>query len=268
MMKIWSVVGCLAGFLPTVAQAQVVQKYTTNAMNERAVPCPDDPLQLGYKHITDVNTDQETELKRIADGQAPRTPYIFPLCNNFKFLMSETVLKVLLKDVIFVCGYNGTNQELCVLEGHSQQVVVPEVSTNTNATFQGISFYEFTSISTKAYGAESSLITFNDCRWQGYTGNATAIHQFNPAGGKPMKVVINTGVFEDGFGRHLIDNNGGILEAKNISVLEGAHADSVIRTSQGGTSSLDLAYATLADLVVRSCKEFRIERSTGRWSVI
>jgi hypothetical protein len=252
MVQIWSVVGWMAVLLPTVTQAQGVQQYFTNAMNERAGPCPDDPLQIGYKHILDINVDQEKELQSIANGNAPRTPYVFPLCNRFKYLMADTVLQVLLKDVVFVCGYNGTNQELCVLEGHSEQVNVPEGSTTTNATFQGVSFYEFSGVSTKAYGAESSLITFNDCRWQGYSDYATAIHQFNPAGGKPMKVVVNTGVFENGLGLHLIDNVGGILEAKNISVFEGVIADSVIRTSQAGTSSLDMASATLADLVVSS----------------
>ena len=111
----------LAVLLPMASHAQV-QKYFTNEVNERAGPCPDDPLQIGYKHIIDVNTDQQTEADRVAAGNPARTPYVFPLCNRFKYLMNERVLEVILEDITFVCGYNGTNEELCVLDGADVQV--------------------------------------------------------------------------------------------------------------------------------------------------
>ena len=68
-MKPSTIVSAL--FLPTMAHAQS-QLYFTNTVNERAVACPEDPNQIGYKHIIDVNVDQETELNRVNSGQAPR----------------------------------------------------------------------------------------------------------------------------------------------------------------------------------------------------
>ncbi|CAB9506351.1 expressed unknown protein [Seminavis robusta] len=238
----------LALLLPTACHAQI-QKYFTNEVNERAGPCPDDPLQIGYKHIIDVNTDQQTESDRVAAGQAPRTPYVFPLCNRFKYLMEERVLEVILPDITFVCGYNGTNVELCVLDGNEFQVNVAPGSTTTNATFAGISFFSYTGVAVKAYGDVRSNIRFNDVKFQGFQNSATAIHQSNPVGDKPMNVFVDTVLFENGVGRHLIDNEGGTLIVNDLTIGEGVIADSVIRTSKAGTSTLKTASATLSDLV-------------------
>ena len=242
------IISALLLTLPTLATAQ--QTYFTNAVNERAVPCPDDPNQIGYKHIIDVNVDQRTELARIANGEAARKPYVFPFCNRFKFLIEQEILQVLLDEVTFVCGYNGNNDELCVLEGGSNQVNIP-AGQATNVVFQGMSFYGFTGVSTQAYGATGSKITFNDVKWQDFTNGATAVHQTNPNGGSPMEVVISKGAFATGVGSNLIDNVGGTLTVSDLDVIESVTADSVIRTSEGGTSGLSNFKATLSNIVVR-----------------
>jgi len=234
--------------VPTLNNAQ---QYVTNSVNERAVPCPDDPNQIGYKHVIDINVDQRTELTRITNGEAPRKPYVFPFCNRFKFLMEEEVLEVLLDEITFVCGYNGENSELCVLEGGSNQVNVPQ-NQNTNVIFQGLSFRAFTGNSVQAYGATNSKITFNDVKFQDFLETATAVHQSNPAGGIPMTVEINKVAFATGVGGNLIDNIAGSLTITDLDVQPGVDAQAVVRTSEGGTTTVNTITATESNIVVRS----------------
>lgn len=239
--------------LPTLSVAQ--QTYFTNVeVNKRAVPCPDDPNQIGYKHIIDINVDQRTELERIASGGAPLESYVFPFCNRFKFLIEQEILEVLLDNVIFVCGYNGMNSELCVLEGGSNQVSIAAGQV-TNVVFQGLSFYDFSGNAIEAYGTSSSTATFNDVVWQGFSGAATAIHQSQPQSGSPMQVEINLASFNTGVGSNLIDNVGGTLTVTDLDVTEAVTADSVIRTSESGTSTLSNFRAAFSNIVVRLFSE-------------
>lgn len=226
-----------AVFLPTLAQAQT-QIYFTNTVNERAISCPEDPSQVGYKHVTDVNVDQQSELDRVAAGQAPRKPYVFPFCNNFKFLSDQAVLKVLLDDVKFVCGFNGTNAELCVFEGGQVQVEIPENAGSKNVVIEGMSFFGSEGVSIQAYGAGSSKLTLTDVSFQKFLPGSTAVHQFLPQGGVPMEVEVNKATFIDGIGANLFDNVGGVLTFTDMQIIEGVQADSMIRTSAGGTSTL------------------------------
>lgn len=232
--------------LPALANAQAT--YFTNAVNERAVPCPGDSGQIGYKTVTDINVDQNTELTRIANGQATRLPYIFPFCNRFSFLMDQEVLQVLLPEVTFVCGYNGKSEELCVLQGGANQVNIP-ANLVTNVIFQGLSFRDFTGNSINAYGASGSTVTFNDAIWQGFSNGAVAVHQYNPFGGKPMTVAVNTAVVQNGVASNLFDNVGGALIISDLTVTEGLTADSVIRTSEGGTSGLTNFQVTMSNIM-------------------
>lgn len=236
-------------FLPTVTQAQT-QSYFTNTVNERAVSCPQDPNQIGYKHVTDVNKDQQAELDRIASGEPARKPYIFPFCNSFKYLMDQEILEVLLDDITFVCGYNGTNQELCVLEGGDVQVNIAVNAPNKNIVFQGMSFFGFTGISIKAYAASNSKITFNDASWKNFANGAIAVHQTIPQGGTPMEVEINKATFESGYGSNLFDNVGGVLSFTDMSIIENVRVDSMIRTSAGGTTTLAKVDAQFSDITV------------------
>lgn len=234
--------------LPLLANAQT-QTYFTNTVNERAISCPLDPNQIGYKHITDIVVDQQSELDRIARGEAPRKPYIFPLCNNFKFLIEQEILQVLLDDIKFVCGYNGQNSELCVLEGGSDvQVDIPAGAANRNIEFEGITFVGFSGVSTKAYGDSTTTVTFKDCSWQDFHSGATAVHQLLPQGGIPNSVVVDTATFRNGTGANLFENNGGTLTFNNMDIIESVRVDSMIRTSSGGTSTLNNVKAKFSDL--------------------
>lgn len=221
--------------------------HTVGEVNERAVECPDDPNQIGYKHIIDINVDQRTELDNIQRGAAPRKPYVFPLCNSFKFNMDEEILQVLLDEMLFVCGYNGENGEDCILEGGDLQVNIPP-GQETNVEFKGITFANFTAISTQAYG--SGKIIFTDARWWNFLGAEKAVHQMNPEGGEPMQVIVNKGLFDYGEGRHLLDNVGGSLTVHNLTVVNGVKAYAVMATSNAGSMSLTMADVSTSDIVV------------------
>ena len=249
-----SMISFLLLLLPTLSVAQ--QTYFTNVeVNKRAVPCPEDPNQIGYKTITDINVDQRTELERIANGGEPLASYVFPFCNTFKFLIEVEILEVLLDNVIFVCGYNGLNSEVCVLEGGSNQVSIAAGQV-TNVVFQGLSFHDFTGNSIQAYGTSSSTATFNDVVWQGFSGSATAIHQSQPQSGAPMQVVVNTASFNTGVGSNLIDNVGGTLTVNDLDVTEAVTADSVILTSESGVSALSNFRAAFSNIVVRHARRY------------
>lgn len=254
-MRILSVSSLAAAFfLPKLVHSQT-QTYFTNSVNERAIACPLDPNQIGYKHVTDIVVDQETELERVARGEAPRKNadgfYIFPLCNNFKFLMVEEILQVLLDDVKFVCGYNGKSEELCVLEGGEVQVVIPDNSANKNVHFEGISFWGFEGISTHAYGAGSSKITFKDVHWHNFYNGATAVRQWlPPQGGVPMEVEVEKATFRNGTGSDLFINEGGVLRFTDMTIVDTLRVDSMIRTSARGTSNLANVQAHFAEVTV------------------
>ena len=235
--------------LPTLSVAQ--QKYFPSELEtSRAVPCPSDPNQVGYKTITDINVDQRTELERIAAGGIPLASYVFPFCHTFKYLIEDGVLEVLLDNVIFPCGYNGLNSERCELEGGINQVNIP-AGQATNVVFEGLTFQAFTGNSVQAYGTSASKATFNDVVWQEFSGSATAIHQSQPQAGAPMQIEITTASFASGVGSNLIDNVGGTLTVTGLDVTEGVTADSVIRTSDNGVSTLTNFRAAFSNIVVR-----------------
>lgn len=232
---------------PSVAHAQT-QTYFTGDVNERAVACPEEPSQIGYKHVTDVNVDQQTELDRIARGEAPRTPYIFPFCKSFKYLMDQEVLQVLLDDIKFVCGFNGENDELCIFEGNHVQVDIAPGASNKNVHFEGISFFGFTGTSIKAHGDGTSKLTIKDAAFQNFYGGAVAIDQQNPQGGVPMQVEVLGSTFRNGTGSNLFDNVGGSLVFDDMKIIDNIRVDSMIRTSNRGTSTLAKVDATMGDL--------------------
>lgn len=253
----------LWGLALVAATSHAQQSYSVTDMNKRAVPCPEDPQQIGYKHVIDVNVDQRTELEAIAAGNPTPGGYVFPFCNRFKFLMEQEILEVLLPEVTFVCGYNGLQSELCVLEGGNVQVKIPEGS-QTNVIFQGMSFSGFTGTSVEAYASSTSKVTFNDAKFETFSNGATAIHQMNPQGGTPMQVEINKAQIENGLAGHLFDNVGGTLVSSELSVIKNVYADSILRTSAGGTSSIAGITATLSDLVVRPFLVYLLEREFWR----
>ncbi|CAB9502977.1 expressed unknown protein [Seminavis robusta] len=222
------------------------QLYFANQVNERAGPCPDDPLQIGYRHIIDVNIDQRSELERIDSGEAPRTPYVFPLCNSFKYLIEQEMLEVVLPEATFVCGYNGSNQELCVLEGGDVQVMVYESTTTADmkVTFQGLTFAEFNNETIQVLGP--STITFNDARWWTTADSASWAVRV----GTGTNVVINSGTVREGqFANPIFYNAGGTLAVDGLVIGEGVRAPSVVHTTDGGESTLTNMNVTMADLV-------------------
>lgn len=234
--------------VPSVVVNAQTQTYFTGDVNERAVACPEEPNQIGYKHVTDVNVDQRTELDRIASGQAPRTPYVFPFCKKFKYLMEQEVLQVLLDDVKFVCGYNGENDELCIFEGNDVQVEIAPGASNKNVHFEGISFFGFNGTAIKAHGDGTSKLTVKDTSFQNFFGGAVAIDQQNPQGGVPMQVEVLGSTFQNGVGSNLFNNVGGSLIFDDMKIIETVRVDSMIHTSNRGSSTLAKVDATQSDL--------------------
>lgn len=220
------------------------QIFHVNDVNERAVPCPEDPNQIGYKHTVDIMADQQTELERVANGEAPRKPYVFPLCNRFKFQIKQEVLQILLDEISIVCGYNGAKEELCVLDGGAVQVEISQDTMDREVKFYGITFQGFTMAAIQAHAAaagDSRLVAFYDVEWTGFTNRSTAVHQWNPTQQErvpPMTVEIHKGLITNGNGGVLLDNIGGQLDVEDLIVTDSVTAESVIRTSKGGSTTI------------------------------
>ena len=254
-MKIFALL--LLTTLASVAEGQT-QTYFVNSVNERAVPCQNDPRLIAYKHVTDINVDQRAELQRIANGEPSRAPYVFPLCHNFAYNMSQEVLQVLLPGIVFACGYSGANDERCFLRFGENQVNIPSDFTS-DVTFQGITFDSFSGISTKAYGAPGSKVIFNDVKWSEFANKAVGVEMRNPAGGTAMSAEVTDALYEGGDGGDMFINDGGTLAMTNVTIRRlqqigriGARAESIIATKNGGTSTLTKVSASESFLTVRN----------------
>lgn len=252
----------LAAATMTTRTVQAQQKFIAGAVNERAVGCPNDKQLTAYKNVIDANVDQQTELRRIANGEAPRTPYIFPFCGRFKFNMSAAPLRVLLPNITFVCGYNGTNDELCVFDEGKEQVIISSDYSAT-VTFQGMTFSGFSGISTKAYGSPHGRVIYNDAAWTKFVDKAVGVHQQSSTGGTAMSVEVNKAKFEGGDGGDMLVNDRGTLTFDDLLVHRapyqgavGVRADSIIATLNGGTSTLSKVNVTASYITVSQTSQF------------
>lgn len=138
-------------------------------INTLVTRCPNDRSQSGYTSIADMEADQDSEVERIFRGQAPRGPYIFPICPGTELDTSAGALNARLSNVTYACGNRGDVTDNCLFVGGTNQVVVPRRVTGS-FTFVGISFSRYTGVAIAESSQEETTFKFQNVRWFDFEG--------------------------------------------------------------------------------------------------
>lgn len=141
-----------------------------------AVPCPNQPLIMGYTNTTLLNRDISTDVSDWYNG-VREALYKYVLCPDTTFYISSgnEPIRPLLRDSVISCGENGSRDGNCVLSGGEYHFFGHDHENFAliGVSIKGITFEGATIASTIGNSHPNSVVSFIDCVWRNNTGKAT-----------------------------------------------------------------------------------------------
>jgi hypothetical protein len=187
----------------------------------------------------------ETELIRIQNGATPQDSYLYNLCNNTFFDATNTVLKPVLNNVMFICGDDGSRLGRCVILGGSLQVEIVDSTVDAyplqEMSFMGITFSSFesnalrTGTSIGAFASSVTTATFTDCAWEEFTSDFVIRQNATGAAIGSMTIEMKRSIISTGSSGVILDNNSGLLRINEIEIKD-VSAAAFLATANNGAS--------------------------------
>ena len=136
----------------------------------RQKTCSNDASITGYNNLTDLNSDMQDELNRIAGGGTiPSSPYVLSLCPGQTFTQTDSI-KPILNDLTIVCGNPTAPTQTCIINGNGPNIdfsnsTVPGYTIN-NLVFDSLTFENFNVVSVNGFANAPTTATFKNITWQ------------------------------------------------------------------------------------------------------
>jgi hypothetical protein len=132
-----------------------------------------------------LNSDIETELARIEEGETPQERYNIVLCPG-TFDTSTGPLLPRLDQATYSCSGTGNVNDACIFSGGTENIRIEDPMidgyTVNGMSFIGLTFTGFTGYSVELLGIAPTEAIFMNCMWQDFNadGIARILNENNP----------------------------------------------------------------------------------------
>lgn len=155
---------------------QISPTFAPSLASQCNIGCPNSPdVENGFATIADLRCEMQKDLQRAKSGLKTSGPFVYRLCPDTVYDLSNSRIEPTLNDTHILCGASASSADKCIVSGGKFQSIIFAQIPEGNPLpldymrYQGITFADHADEGddlSASFVVETGLVEVIDCHWK------------------------------------------------------------------------------------------------------